>query len=362
MNQPKQPDRLSPGQLLRRARTTKHWSVEEISQRLKLPTAIVKKIEQDQCDLSRDIYQRGYAVNYARLLDLDLDHFNKVLGEKQEEEVPLSNALSQQSQTKPSERLLTYATYFIGTVVVAIPLVWSLTDGAADFFTKNTLSGEPTVATAPSSANQTAGQTTQPMADPSLAPPQHAHMSASVAPLGALSARASSDVEARSNEGAGALNQVETNANDAATSSAVSTVPPENLVDETSVNADAEPNRSESVTVDAATLDTPAEDALLVSMPTPPLRLSLQSDSWVEITDASGRRLEYDLVHGGSTKDYEGEAPYRILIGSATGVVLEHHGQTVDLAPHIRGNVASFELAGNPVAESSVQNSADQPE
>lgn len=350
MNQPKQPDRLSPGQLLRRARTTKHWSVEEIGQRLKLPTSVVKKIEQDQCDLSSDIYQRGYAVNYARLLDLDLDHFNKVLGEKQEEEIPLSNALSQQAGTKPSERLLTFATYFIGTVVVAIPLVWSLTDGAADFFTKNTLTADTTAPTLVTPANSQSNDTGLPE-DPSLAPPQHKHMSASVAPLGALNPRPAASQESTVND------------------TAVSTTPEAAQTDDESLPTGTELESAETSSVDAAQADivavnttaapagdalssvaqSPAQEALALTVPTPPLRLSLQGDSWVEITDATGRRLEYDLVRGGSTTDYEGEAPYRILIGSATGVVLEHHGQLVDLAPHIRGNVASFELNGTPV-------------
>ncbi len=74
------------------------------------------------------------------------------------------------------------------------------------------------------------------------------------------------------------------------------------------------------------------------------LRLVLNADSWVHITDGEGRRLEYDLLRGGSSKHYRGRAPFNILIGRASAVELYLDSKRVDLAPYLTGNVANLEL------------------
>jgi len=46
----------------------------------------------------------------------------------------------------------------------------------------------------------------------------------------------------------------------------------------------------------------------------------------------------------GETVGLEGPLPLRMKIGNAEGTRLSFHGQTVDLAPYTRDNVARVEL------------------
>lgn len=74
------------------------------------------------------------------------------------------------------------------------------------------------------------------------------------------------------------------------------------------------------------------------------LQLSASGDSWVEITDARGRQLELDLVRGGSSKEYRGEAPFSIQFGRASAISLILDGREVDLQPYTNGDVAQMLL------------------
>lgn len=72
------------------------------------------------------------------------------------------------------------------------------------------------------------------------------------------------------------------------------------------------------------------------------MQISVSADSWVEISDAAGRKLEMDLLRGGSEKYYHGTPPFRILLGRASAVRLTIDGEPVDLSALSREDVAQF--------------------
>jgi cytoskeleton protein RodZ len=74
------------------------------------------------------------------------------------------------------------------------------------------------------------------------------------------------------------------------------------------------------------------------------LSISTSADTWIEIADAAGNQLELDLVRAGSSREYNGQAPFDVKIGRASAVVLNMDGTAVDLEPHTRGNVARITL------------------
>ncbi|HLA72376.1 MAG TPA: helix-turn-helix domain-containing protein [Steroidobacteraceae bacterium] len=57
------------------------------------------------------------------------------------------------------------------------------------------------------------------------------------------------------------------------------------------------------------------------------LKLALTNDSWVEIYDASGERLFYDVAGAGSVQNVTGRGPLRVVLGNAAGVTVEVDGQ-----------------------------------
>lgn len=62
------------------------------------------------------------------------------------------------------------------------------------------------------------------------------------------------------------------------------------------------------------------------------LELVLAAPSWVQVTDASGRRLVAGLIAGGQVRTLAGTPPLRIVLGKAAAVTLRVNGRAVPLA------------------------------
>ncbi len=74
------------------------------------------------------------------------------------------------------------------------------------------------------------------------------------------------------------------------------------------------------------------------------MKLNFIRDSWVEISDATGQRLYFDLAKDGDELNLSGVAPFDVLLGYAIGVTIQYNGEPFDLMPYIRGKMARFTL------------------
>lgn len=64
------------GSVLQSAREMKNLSIQEVAQRLKIPTQKITEMENDDLELKKQtVYERGYLRNYARMLDVDIGDF-----------------------------------------------------------------------------------------------------------------------------------------------------------------------------------------------------------------------------------------------------------------------------------------------
>jgi cytoskeleton protein RodZ len=74
-------------------------------------------------------------------------------------------------------------------------------------------------------------------------------------------------------------------------------------------------------------------------------KFSLNSASWIEVYDAGGKRLYYDLAPAGDTLDLSGAGPLQVFLGNAPGVTLELNGAPFDIKAYSRAdNTARFKL------------------
>jgi cytoskeleton protein RodZ len=64
--------------------------------------------------------------------------------------------------------------------------------------------------------------------------------------------------------------------------------------------------------------------------------LSFSAPSWVEVSDASGRRLLEGLVAAGVTRELQGTPPLHLVLGQATAVSLQFNGHPLSLQPAVR--------------------------
>ncbi len=308
----------SIGMQLRAAREQQGLTHKEVGRQLKLPASLIEALEDDRTDDIAPVYLNGYLRSYSRLLQLDVQGMNST--------VVNAGSVPELQLALPAGRGYTWlehagkvAGYLVVTAFVVAPLVWWFTQGAVRLsFDESLVSANQDVplsinAQASGDNQNESGAADQANED---TPAEDAHLQASAAPFIAL----------RNTE--------------------TQPVPAEPMQDDV-VMDDVEQSIDSSIADDGQVEEQP-EAAVGMDQ----LRLHMLNDSWVEITDADGERLEYDLLSAGRVRAYAGKAPFRLLFGRASAVELYLNDEYIDMSPYTRGNVANTTLASNrPVIE-----------
>jgi len=269
------------GEILRRGRLERSLKQSDVARSLRLPGMIINDLETGRVGHLSSLYLRGYIRNYARLLDLDAD---ELLSRVESEKLPeLGQVLPVTRRRISFERYLKLATYLIVTVAIVPPLVYFFVAGGARMLDRNSGQQIETARLVDASA--------EPSSAPALKLPDKpvsTHISASSLPL---SDRLLKDVR----------------------NSAAEETPQAD--DQAEEGADSATSR---------------------------LVLTLDEDSWIEIRDAQGRRLEYDLLRSGTERAYEGEPPFSLLLGRASAASLAVDGNEVSWPESGRGDVSEI--------------------
>jgi cytoskeleton protein RodZ len=74
------------------------------------------------------------------------------------------------------------------------------------------------------------------------------------------------------------------------------------------------------------------------------IRLNFLADAWVEVRDGRGVRIYSQLGEKGSEQTVVGKPPLSVVIGNAGNVRMTYNGKPVDLAPHMKVDVARLTL------------------
>ncbi|PPZ21813.1 helix-turn-helix domain-containing protein, partial [Escherichia coli] len=88
----------------------------------------------------------------------------------------------------------------------------------------------------------------------------------------------------------------------------------------------------------------PATETASSENPTPPaasdnaLVMSFNADCWLEVLDASGKKLFSGMQRNGGSLNLNGQAPYRLKIGAPAAVQIQFQGKPVDLSQFVRSN------------------------
>ena len=68
------------------------------------------------------------------------------------------------------------------------------------------------------------------------------------------------------------------------------------------------------------------------------LVLNFTADCWLEVSDATGKKLFSGLQRKGGNLNLSGQAPYKLKIGAPAAVQIQYLGKPVDLSRFIRTN------------------------
>lgn len=290
-------DAASIGQRLQAAREKLGLSVDDLSHAIKVQVSAIRQIEQGEFSkLGPAVFAKGFLRSYAKFVQMDANWLDTELGhvDLSPEPVLLPSQGERTERDGMIERMMPAASYLVGTAILASAIFLVTRFDRIVSPTQNTV-------TAPVGAN-------------AVVP----------APLTLPEAP-----EART------LATFE-NQNGSATLGAPS------VLDATSVVGQAPVNSSVSSENDVLAAGMAAIPALAADQQA--FELSVSGVSWVEITDSTGRRLEFNNLGGGVRKSYSGKAPFALKIGNSPGASLIVAGKSLDLAPFSVANIAKVRL------------------
>jgi cytoskeleton protein RodZ len=76
----------------------------------------------------------------------------------------------------------------------------------------------------------------------------------------------------------------------------------------------------------------------------PRIVVRTEGEAWIEIKDSADRMLISSLNPPGSERVVRGTPPYSLVIGNAKQVTVTYNDKPIDLAPHIKYDVARFTI------------------
>src|SRR5450830_1817974 len=80
------------------------------------------------------------------------------------------------------------------------------------------------------------------------------------------------------------------------------------------------------------------------SVATKKVSMSFSEQTWVSVTNKSGKVIFEKMQAAGSTGDFDGEPPFNVVIGNAKATKLMYLGKPVDLVPTTKSNVVHITL------------------
>ncbi|MEI9580215.1 cytoskeleton protein RodZ [Enterobacter asburiae] len=314
-----QHEALSTGVRLRNAREQLGLSQQAVAERLCLKVSTVRDIEEDKApaDLA-STFLRGYIRSYAKLVHIPENELLPMM----EKQAPVRAAKVAPMQTfslgkrrKKRDGWLMSFTWLVLFVVIGLTGAWWWQNHKAQQEEITTMADQSSA-----ELNQAGSENGQSV------------------PLNTDGAASSSETQTAAPDAS---------ATDAAQvpAATANTAAPQ-AQDQNAVVAPSQANVDTAANAPAATQ--PADNSA-ATLPTSPagtataadpnaLVMNFSADCWLEVTDATGKKLFSGLQRKDGTLNLTGQAPYKLKIGAPAAVQIQYQGKPVDLSRFIRTN------------------------
>lgn len=327
----------SPGELLARQREQLGIPLADAARALNLRPAVVGGLEQDNYqEIPVAAYRRGYLRSYAKYLGMDdrlvLEAYQAHSGgtDTERKVTPVSTA-------RPPSRigawLFKLVTLLVIAGLIAVTVMWWQSRGGNEPPGFGSTSPEET-ATAPAEPASEPVETEESTSssftsgDESATLPSNA-TNVTPSPTAEQDQAPSAQDNADAIAGLDEPNLDSDSGADTESDELISTG--QNDSDQSATeqdSADSEQNAATEQTANASVLE-----------------LTFNEQSWTEIFDATNQRVFVGLQSPGTSASVEGQPPFRMTVGNATGVELRYQGEEVDLPARAgANNVARFTL------------------
>ncbi|MBZ6394910.1 MULTISPECIES: cytoskeleton protein RodZ [Pantoea] len=312
----------STGERLRLAREQLGLTQQNVAERLCLKLSTVRDIEEDKspADLA-STFLRGYIRSYARLVHIPEEELLPMMAKQtpvRAAKIEPMQSFSLGKRRKKRDGWLMIFTWLVLFVVVGLTGAWwwqnhkASQDDLVSMVDQNGSSGDGQSIP----LGESSGDSTAPAAPDESNTPPAADNSAAGTSTPATTAPAAS----ASNTAPAAQSDNTSNA----------VVSPSQAPVDTSAAAPAA-STAPQMPVGAAAVSEPAGDPNAVVM-------TFNADCWLEVSDATGKKLFSGLQRSGGKLSLAGTAPYRLKIGAPSAVQVQYQNQPVDLSRFIRNN------------------------
>ncbi|HAA44997.1 MAG: cytoskeleton protein [Halomonas sp. 54_146] len=333
----------SPGELLFRQREQLGVPLADAARALNLRPAVVAGLEQDNYqEIPVAAYRRGYLRAYAKYLGMD-DRLVLEAYQARSGGTDTERKVSPVSTVRPPSRLGAWlfklVTLLVIVGLIAVTVMWWQSRGGNE---PPGLDSSTTNSSTTNSSTTNASATNEPANAPAQSPGALTETS------GESAAASSSFTTSEENAGltSDAARITPTPAPTTSQSPASGDAGESAEADVAEVGiAESDVAETDVTESDAAESESPsiadAEPAARANT----LELTFNEQSWTEIFDATNQRVFVGLQSPGTSTTVEGEPPFRLTVGNATGVELRYQGEEVDLPARAgANNVARFTL------------------
>lgn len=313
-----QQEAQTTGARLRNAREQLGLSQQAVAERLCLKVSTVRDIEEDKAPAElASTFLRGYIRSYARLVHIPEEELLPMM----EKQAPIRAAkvapmqsFSLGKRRKKRDGWLMSFTWLVLFVMVGLTVAWWWQNHKAQQEEISTMADQSSVEL---KANGSESQSI----------PLNTGADANSAPTAADNAAAPEASAAAPTDTA-----AQTPADATAQNNAV-VAPSQANVDTTTAQTTPAPEAAAPGTLptDPAQTAAPAADPNALVM-------NFSADCWLEVTDATGKKLFSGLQRKGGNLNLTGQTPYKLKIGAPAAVQIEFQGKPVDLSRFIRTN------------------------
>ena len=315
----------STGARLRGAREQLGLSQQAVAERLCLKVSTVRDIEDDKApaDLA-STFLRGYIRSYARLVHIPEEELLPMM----EKQAPIRAAKVAPMQTfalgkrrKKRDGWLTTITWLVFFVVLGLTGAWWWQNHKAQQEEISTMADQ---SSAELNANNGDSQSIPLNNDSATAPADAQTTGTEPADVAAQNAPVSA-AQAPNAAPAPASNAAQT----AVVSPSQANVDP--MVSQAPANAVAQNGAAPLPTGQAGVNTNAAADPNALVM-------NFTADCWLEVSDATGKKLFSGVQRKDANLNLAGQAPYKLKIGAPAAVQIQYQGKPVDLSRFIRTN------------------------
>lgn len=322
-----QEDDTSPGEQLRRARQTQKLTRQDIADRLHLDLGAIAAIEADDYDhLPSATYVRGYLRSYARILSVPAEAIITAYNHFAPAPPVLRPDANRPEQARSSDASVKAVTYFISLALVILLLAWWQSHYV------RTIPSEDLEIPADDEPLEQEKELSMVVPDGRLSYPIHVVIHPDTIAPGTR--------EFDADELEVPVTTEEAPSNDPDQSSVADAIDTSGMIQTVALSAPSEP-LPESPSLQGAVIHS-APDTL---------SMDLLWDSWIEVIDATGTPLYYQLAREGDRIFLQGTSPFSVLLGYAPGVAVKYNGKPFDTTPYSRAGVARFTLGEYAVEE-----------